>query len=166
MHLQPGQPAPALPARPTGAWHLVIFLRHVGCPFAENTVRSFRSWAGSHPQVQITAISHGTPQATERWLQAIGGAGPIQVLIDEPRALYKRWGLHPSGVWHFAGPCSLAGVVRLWFRGIHNRRASGTRWQRAGVFLINPQCRIAWVHVPESAEAFDWPPTSVLCAVD
>jgi AhpC/TSA antioxidant enzyme len=164
--LQPGQPAPLLPASDTRGFHLVIFLRHVGCPFAENTIRSYRQWAAQHPQVQVTAISHGTQEATERWLTAIGGAGPIQVLIDEPRGLYRQWGLQPSGFWHFAGPRSLAGVARLWFSGIFNRPASGTRWQRAGLFLLDQNRRIVWVHVPGSAEGFAWPPASLLIEGD
>lgn len=49
------------------------------------------------------------------------------------------------------------GVMRLWFKGIRNRMATGTRWQRAGVFLVR-EGRVVWCHVPGSAQEFELPP--------
>lgn len=164
MNSTPLLTPPPEPNHTTKPFHLVVFLRHVGCPFAEHTVRFYRQWAASHAQVHVTAISHGSPQATERWLRAMGGAGSLDIRIDQDRTLYRQWGLHPSGLWHFAGPRSLAGVVRLWFKGIFNRPASGTRWQRAGVFLLNQERQVVWAHVPESAEGFACPPETLLAA--
>ncbi|MEY4766090.1 MAG: hypothetical protein RI907_2763 [Pseudomonadota bacterium] len=146
------------PHEPTGPepLQLVAFLRHVGCPFAEHTVKRLRHWAEAHPEVGVTVVSHGDADVTQHWLQAIGGLGALRLVIDTDRQTHARWGLGESGLWHFAGPASLRGVVRLWARGIRNRDASGTRWQRAGVFLIE-HGRVQWLHVPRSAEGFRLP---------
>lgn len=148
----------------TGPRHvrLIAFLRHVGCPFAEHAVKRLRSWARTHPEVIVTVVSHGDNDATQRWLRGLGGLGALQLVTDPTRQLHARWGLGESGLWHFAGPRSLAGVAALWPQGIRNRDATGTRWQRAGLFLVANGV-ITWVHVPRSAEGWACPPDH-LCA--
>ena len=156
-----GERAPAFPWRNEGpADAVVAFLRHDGCPFAENTVKQLRSWAEDHPHVVVYLVSHGEPGVTGPWLESIGGTGSLQLIQDPSRALYAAWGLGYTRLWHFAGPASLAGVVRLWFRGIRNRSASGTRWQQAGMFLVEDGV-ITWRHIPASAENFALPPVAI-----
>jgi hypothetical protein len=99
----------------------------------------------------------GDADITDAWLAAIGGLGPLKWVHDPDRQLYGQWGLGFARLAHFGGLPSLLGVVRLWFQGIHNRGATGTRWQRAGVFLVRDG-RVAWLHVPASAQAFELPP--------
>lgn len=160
--LRPGLPVPT-PSGLTGAEpiQLAAFLRHVGCPFAEHTVKRLRDWAEAHPHVGVTVVSHGSPEVTDAWLQTIGGLGRLRLVVDPERQMHARWGLGESGLWHFAGPASLAGVVALWPRGIRNRDAAGTRWQRAGLFLVK-QGRVSWVHVPRSAEGLRLPAPHLL----
>jgi hypothetical protein len=137
-------------------WRLVAFLRHVGCPFAEHTVVRLREWALQHPEVAVFIVSHGDEASTRAWLSEIGGLGVAQLVLDPQRQLYGRWGLGYSSLWHFAGPRSLLGVIRLWRYGIRNRSASGTRWQRAATFVLDGE-RVAWVHRPGSAQALVLP---------
>ena len=61
-----GRPAPPLPgASPAlGRPRVVAFLRHVGCPFAELTMKTLDAASGRHPEVQFLAVSQGTPAAT------------------------------------------------------------------------------------------------------
>jgi AhpC/TSA antioxidant enzyme len=142
-------------------WRLVAFLRHVGCPFAEHTVVKLRAWAQAHPDVAVFIVSHGDTEPTRSWLATIGGTGRTQLVTDPQRRLYGRWGVGYSGLWHFAGPRSLLGVLSLWPQGIRNRSASGTRWQRAATFLLDGG-HVAWAHVPASAQELVLPPASVL----
>jgi hypothetical protein len=137
-------------------WRLVAFLRHVGCPFAEHTVLRLREWAQQHPEVAVFIVSHGDEASTHAWLSEIGGLGCAQLVVDTPRQLYGRWGMGYSSLWHFAGPRSLLGVVKLWRHGIRNRSASGTRWQRAATFLLDAD-RVVWVHRPASAQVLALP---------
>ena len=160
--VQVGQRVPSSPdLAATTPWRLVAFVRHVGCPFAEHTVKVLRVWAEAHPDVTVFVVSHGDPASTHAWLDAIGGAGRIRLVIDPTRGLHGQWGVGYARLWHFAGPRSLLGVMRLWTQGIHNRSASGTRWQRAATFLIGGD-RVVWRHQPSSAEGFSLPPDTLL----
>lgn len=156
-HLPPGSGAAAL--------QLLVFLRHVGCPFAEQAVRECRAWAARHPLVDVCVISHGDVEKTAAWLAAIGGIGRARVHVDEDRILHGQWGIGYAPFLHFGGAQSLWGVMKLWPHGVRNRSASGTRWQRSAMFLIR-QGRVRWLHVPSSAGAFALPPEAVLTAKD
>jgi hypothetical protein len=135
---------------------LIVFLRHVGCPFAENTVKQVRNWSATHSDTKIAIVSHGDEISTMNWLQSIGGQGPATLIIDESRTEYGHWGLGYSGLMHFMGPASLSSVVRLIFKGIINRSASGTRFQKSGMFLVKHKM-IVWCHVNASAEQLKLP---------
>ncbi len=145
-----------VPERPGSDNSLILFLRHVGCPFAEQAVREARIWKEHHPDVTVFVVSHGSAEATMAWLKVIGGAGGLEVLTDPQRDLYGAWGLGYSGGWHFMGIASLVGVVSLWPKGIYNRQASGTRWQRAGYFRVRSG-RLVWRCIPDSAQQFSLP---------
>jgi len=140
---------------------MVAFLRHVGCPFAELTVKRLRSWAAQHPTVAVFVVNHGDHATTQQWLQQIGGLGRLQLIQDPERQLYAQWGLGYSSFWHFAGLPSVLGVMRLTLQGIRNRDASGTRWQRSGMFLIKDD-KVVWQHIPYSAQEFVLPPPETL----
>lgn len=132
---------------------LVAFIRHVGCPFAERDIRALRCWAVANPDTSVYLVSHGGEVATMHWLNSIDGIEGLKLIIDESRELYGAWGLGYSNAWHFLGRKSLSGIVRLWFSGIRNRSASGTRWQRAGVFFIKDGI-VVWRYIPVTADEF------------
>jgi hypothetical protein len=147
-----GDPAPD--AEPLGQVYgpaVVAFLRHVGCPFAEATMRELSRVADVRPQVRWIAVSHASLDATDHWCSAVGASRRLELMIDEGRELYAAWGLGRSSLAHFAGPRSLAGVVREQRRGIRNRHPAGTRWQRAGTFAIDSHGAICWRHIPKHA---------------
>src|SRR5262245_55701405 len=98
---------------------VVVFLRHVGCPFAEATMRDMRDAAARSPEVEWIAVSQGTPAATERWCEAIGGCDGVRLVVDSDR--FAAWGLGRSSLGHFMGRRSLASVGRLARAGIRNR---------------------------------------------
>ena len=154
--LQPGDSAPYLavmePDRPR---YLVAFLRHVGCPFAEATVRQLRRLAGQYPEVQCILVSHGDGAVRARWLEKVGGAEGLTVVDDPERGLYGAFGVGYAGAGHFLGLRSLLGVVGLWFKGVRNRNASGTRWQKSATFLLDASRTVLWSHT--AAHAADVP---------
>jgi hypothetical protein len=140
-----------LPGRTGEGPAVIAFLRHTGCPFAEATLRALRDAAASHPEVEWVAISHAGPEATQRWCDAIGGHGEVEILLDVDRRCYAAWGLGRSSLGHFMGRRSLAEVARLARSGIRNRHPDGTRWQQAGTFAVDAAGVVRWRHLPEHA---------------
>ncbi|KAF6234435.1 hypothetical protein HO173_007468 [Letharia columbiana] len=70
---------------------IITFLRHCGCPFAEKTFLSFRAAASAHPSINFVAVSHSDQSATNRWLEAVGGADHVRIIVDSERELFARW---------------------------------------------------------------------------
>jgi hypothetical protein len=149
---QPGDEAPALPlAIGEGRPSVVAFLRHTGCPFAEQTMHLLVDAATRTPEVRWIAISHARADATERWCRAIGGADGVLVASDPSRRSYAAWGLPRTSIAHFLGRRSLAAVADLARRGVRNRHPHGTRWQSAGAFALDAQATVRWSSLPAHA---------------
>jgi hypothetical protein len=129
----------------------IAFLRHVGCPFAELTVRQLREAARAFPGLRFVVVHHGTDARAIDWFSKVGGLGRVQRIHDPQRRLYARWGLGRTSLMHFAGLSSVASLLRLLPRGIRNRAASGSRWQRAGHFLVSKEGTVLWTHLPSHA---------------
>jgi len=145
-----GEAAPGWPD-PGRSACVIAFLRHVGCPFAEATVRSMREVAALESDLDWWVVSHGSLEFSERWCGSFGGPGRVRVLEDESRGLYAAWGLPRSSAAHFLGVRSLLGVARLALRGVRNRQAAGTRWQTAGTFAVDASGIVRWRHLPSHA---------------
>ena len=135
---------------------LFVFVRHIGCPFAERDIKVSNTWAAAHTDVTVVVVTHGDIAVRDAWLNVIGGVQHLHFHHDPERTLYGQFGLGYSSVWHFMGPESLWGGMSLWRKGIRNRMASGTRWQRAGVFRVR-NGRLIWNAIPRSAQMFDLP---------
>lgn len=153
--LQVGDRAPTLRGREIEGRAVVVFVRHVGCPFAEATVDRLRDAASAEPGIGWWLVSHVAAEPTEVWLREIGGQRGFAVVADPGLEEYMRWGVGPSGWRHFLGLRSLRGVAALRRRGIVNRAPAGSRWQRAGAFAVTAGGVVAWVHRP--AHAADLP---------
>ena len=78
----------------------------------------------------------------------------MQVIVDEERELYARWGLGISDWWHVLSPSGLWSVVTLARgEGIKNRPTeSGSRWQTAGGFGVDGEGVVRWAWVAERAD--------------
>jgi hypothetical protein len=81
--------------------------------------------------VHCIAISHSSQGATQKWLDLIGGAWNVEVVIDEDRSIYAAWGLGLGSVWYLFNPTSqVAGFQNKGWLG--NRVAESI--QRTGTF--------------------------------
>ena len=84
---------------------VVVFLRCVGCAFAQKTFLNLRTLANRHAgEVTCIAVSHSSYQATQKWIDLLGGAWNVEVVIDEDRAVYAAWGLGLGSVWYVLNP--------------------------------------------------------------
>ena len=60
---------------------------------AEKTFRALADLSDKVPGVHCVAISHSSEEATDNWLPLVGGTWNVDVVIDEERDLYAKWGL-------------------------------------------------------------------------
>ncbi|KAI1246882.1 hypothetical protein MGN70_010767 [Eutypa lata] len=151
-----GQQAPVNPnlELPADKPTLIVFLRHCGCPFAEKTFRALTALSTAHKEVHFVAVSHSSPEATERWVVQVGGNWDVSVVVDYERELYAQWGLGVSSTWHVLNPMSLYRTIRLGKdEGIWNRTTeSGTRWQTSGAFAVDADGVVRWAKVAATAD--------------
>ena len=74
---------------------------------AQKTFLALRTLANRYASsLQCIAVSHSSPAATQKWLDLIGGAWNVQIVIDEDRAVYAAWGLGLGSVWYVFNPTS------------------------------------------------------------
>ncbi|KAI6091952.1 hypothetical protein F4821DRAFT_225918 [Hypoxylon rubiginosum] len=151
-----GEKAPVHPnlILPSDKPTVIVFLRHCGCPFAEKAFKNLTTLSTHHKDVHFVAVSHSSPEATERWVVQVGGNWEVEVVVDFERELYARWGLGISNTWHAVGPLTLWRTLQLGkAEGIWNRPTeSGNRWQTGGAFAVTKDGDVAWAKVAASAD--------------
>ncbi|KAI4603565.1 hypothetical protein KJ359_003381 [Pestalotiopsis sp. 9143b] len=134
---------------------LIVFLRHCGCPFAEKTFKALTAISSKYKdELHCVAVSHSSPEATERWVVQVGGNWEVEVVVDHEREMYARWGLPTSSTWHVLSPLSLYKTFQLGKQeNIWNRATeSGNRWQTAGAFGVDADGTVRCVQVAASAD--------------
>ncbi|KJK75436.1 hypothetical protein H634G_08799 [Metarhizium anisopliae BRIP 53293] len=121
---------------------------------AEKTFKTLTAVSEMQRDVHCIAVSHSSPEATERWIPQVGGAWHTDVIIDEGRDLYAKWGLGLSDTWHAFNPMALYSVYRLGAdEGIWNRPTeSGSRWQKSGAFAVDEAGMVRWRHISKTAD--------------
>ncbi|KAK8016195.1 hypothetical protein PG993_014384 [Apiospora rasikravindrae] len=88
---------------------VVLFLRCVGCAFAQKSFLALRTLANRHQgKITCVAVSHSSRDATRKWMDLLGGAWNVEVLIDEDRAIYAAWGLGLGSVWYMFNPTTFS----------------------------------------------------------
>lgn len=183
---------------------LVVFMRCVGCacmfllthsPFsssnrriktnqrdlaprkivAQKTFMALRSIANRHPDtMRCIAVSHSSAHATQKWIDLMGGAWNVEVVVDEDRSLYAAWGLGVASLMYLFHPAAqvqgwketgwlgdevaaavnrtqgLAARQRSAFDddddddGEDNSGVMGSKWQEAGAFAVDGKGTVIW----------------------
>ncbi|KAF8864161.1 hypothetical protein BDZ45DRAFT_701973 [Acephala macrosclerotiorum] len=142
-------PFPPKSGKPT----IVTFLRHCGCPFAEKAFKSLREQASEYKDINFIAISHSSQDSTTKWLESVGGAQDVDVIVDSERSIYAKWGLGVSSAWHILHPFSMWNAYKLGkSEGIWNRPTeSGNRWQTSGSWGVDDEGVVRWGGVSKTA---------------
>lgn len=72
---------------------------------AQKTFINLRTMANRYGDaLTCIAVSHASEQATKKWVDLLGGAWSVHVIVDEDRALYAAWGLGTSSMWYVLNP--------------------------------------------------------------
>ncbi|KAL9108597.1 MAG: hypothetical protein Q9227_006683 [Pyrenula ochraceoflavens] len=137
---------------PDGRPTIILFLRHVGCPFAEQTLLSLHKSSSQHPRIRFLAISHASPPATSAWLSRLNIPYPptssgVQILVDEERILYAQWGLGVSNTWHLMNPRTLQSLYKTGSgKGGAGEEGEGmgNRWQVGGCWGVDGRGVVRW----------------------
>ncbi|KAI1760310.1 hypothetical protein GGR53DRAFT_93213 [Hypoxylon sp. FL1150] len=86
---------------------VVLFLRCVGCAFAQKSFLALRDLAiKNQGRLTCIAVSHSSREATRKWIDLLGGAWNVEVVIDDERAVYAAWGLGLGSVWSMFNPAT------------------------------------------------------------
>ncbi|KAI1478226.1 hypothetical protein F4774DRAFT_169663 [Daldinia eschscholtzii] len=151
---------------------IVLFLRCVGCAFAQKSFLALRELAiTKQGKLTCIAVSHSSRDATRKWLDLLGGAWNVKVVIDEDRAIYAAWGLGLGSIWYMFNPTTqIQGWKEKGSLGIkvansiqrtgslrqgspsteptdENEGPStvmGNKWQQSGLFAIDAQGVVIW----------------------
>ncbi|KFA63048.1 hypothetical protein S40285_06389 [Stachybotrys chlorohalonatus IBT 40285] len=149
---------------------LVVFLRCVGCAFAQKTFLNLRAIANRYAgSIHCVAVSHSSQQATKKWIDLMGGAWTVQVVIDEDRSIYAAWGLGVGSMWYVFNPTTqmqgwketgwlgekVAGAIQR--KGNQTKAPTaneddddavnmtmGNKWQEAGAFAVDGKGTVIW----------------------
>ena len=115
---------------------------------------SLRQIASDNKDVTCIAVSHSEKEHTDKWLESVGGANAVEVIVDDQRQIYAAYGLGVSSFWHVLNPWSMSAVFKLG-RGdnIWNRPTeSGSRWQTAGVYGVDASGTIRYSHPSQATD--------------
>lgn len=78
----------------------------------------------------------------------------MEVVVDNKREIYGKYGLGIASFWHVLNPWSMGEVFRLAREEkIANRPTeSGTRWQTSGVFAIDSAGTVKYSHPSKTTD--------------
>ncbi|KAM5348990.1 hypothetical protein ACJ41O_008813 [Fusarium nematophilum] len=144
-----------------------------GRGIAQKTFINLRTLANRYGDaLTCVAVSHASPQATQKWVSLLGGAWSVRVVVDEERALYAAWGLGTGGMWYLFNPTTqvqgwketgwlgekVAGAIQKG-ETMKSQRSQdeeagdddegpstvmGNKWQEAGAFAVDGTGTVIW----------------------
>ncbi|KNG48650.1 thioredoxin-like protein [Stemphylium lycopersici] len=114
---------------------------------AEKLFLRLRTLANRYPSIRFIAISHCTPAATKTWLDKLGSAQNVDVIVDAERDLYALWGLGISTWSHVLHPRNGYNQVMLRKNeGVWGQQVGegACRWQLGGAYAVDGRGVVTW----------------------
>jgi len=120
----------------------------------EKVIVKLREMAEQNPEVQYIGISHSNQLATTNWLQDVGGAGKVEMVVDDSQESFSMYGLGLSSFWAVLNPSSLSAAINLGKTEGYSVRPteSGSRWQEAGIFAVDANGKIVYSHKAQTSD--------------
>lgn len=143
---QPGDRAPELlDENWTTAPHLVAFVRHCGCPFAQAEVESLGRALKAHPNVRIVIVAHSAEDVVQDWFDRVGKsnfpseAKDVRLVADPKFQIYANWGIGQMGYSGMLNTDMIKNLRALASQGIKNTQTGegSYRWQNSGGFAVD-----------------------------
>ncbi|KAL8292918.1 hypothetical protein RQP46_000612 [Phenoliferia psychrophenolica] len=156
-----GSPAP-IPAEfgitAYSAPTLIACVRHCGCPFAENEIRTLAKLSNEHPSLQVIVVAMSSEEDVPAWFKRIGGdefkdASRVKVIADPTRKVYAELGVGLLGWGGMFSGEMVANLKRLRSEGVVNTEtvAGSYRWQNSGGFAVGPDGLVKFAHIAKHA---------------
>ena len=138
------------PNRPT----LLVFLRHLGCPFSREMVKDVRVAAeraddvgrgdGRNRYPRVLFVHRSTPRQGGRFLGRYWPAAPA--VSDPAGDLYDAVGLGRARLGQVFGPAVWPCLIRAARKGHGPARPTGDVWAMPGLLLVSPAGRVVLRH--------------------
>ena len=132
---------------------LLIFLRHLGCPFSREIVADVRKAIAADPSYPTVLYVHlGTLDDGETFFAKHDPEA--RTIADEAGRLYEAFGIKRGSIGQLFGPAVIACGIRATRKGHRGSRPIGDPWMLPGMFVVEGD-RILWSH--EARHAADHP---------
>lgn len=146
----------------TSSPHIIAFVRHCGCPFAEKEVRQLGEISKKYESVRIVIIAHSDENVVQDWFTRIGEphfdtqaleSKRITVKSDPNYTLYNLFGIGQLGWTQLFTKQTFGLLKSLASEGIKNTQTGkgSNRWLNSGGFAIDHGGNVQWAKVAEEA---------------
>lgn len=116
---------------------LIVFLRHLGCPFCREILAEVRERKGRLDEQGVrVAFVHMGQEEQARPLFERFDLGDAHRVSDPDQRLYQAFRTRRGGPWALSSPYVLWRLLKLAIRGILPGRIVGDVWRLSGAFLV------------------------------
>jgi hypothetical protein len=145
LNLRPGTLGDQLDSRPT----LVVFLRHLGCPFSRELLTDLKGRAeGGDGFPPVLFVAMGTPAEVQSFAEGLWPGA--RVVSDPEQRLYRAFDVPRAGLGQLLGPKVWACGIRAIAKGHLGSKPIGDVMQMPA-FLVLDGTNVVWRHVPRHA---------------
>ena len=142
-NLRPGMLRDQVGARPT----LLVFLRHLGCPFCREWLAELRKSAAADPTFPAALFFHlGTPEQGDAFFSAF--APEVRAVSDPKQRFYKALGVPKAPAFQLLDPRVWACGIRASRNGHKAGKPVGNPFVMPGLFLVENEC-VTWKFIPD-----------------
>ena len=142
-NLHPGHLRDQLGNRPT----LLIFLRHLGCPFCREWLTELRESSAADPTFPAPVFFHlGTIEQGDAFFSAF--APEVRAVADPKQRFYKALGVPKAPVYQLLDPRVWACGFRASRDGHKAGKPVGDPFVMPGLFLVENE-QVTWKFIPD-----------------
>lgn len=146
----------------TSSAHIIAFVRHCGCPFAEKEVRQLGEISKKYESIRIVIVAHSEENVVQDWFKRIGESHfdknalknkRVIVKSDPNYNLFNAFGIGQLGWTQLFTKQTFGLLKELANEGIKNTQTGqgSNRWLNSGGFTVDHGGIIRWAKVAEEA---------------
>ncbi len=129
--------------QPSGA--LLVFLRHLGCPFCKEQVTALRLEIG----IPVFFVVGATVAEARQFREKV--RSPHEIIVDAERTLAEHFGVGRASLAQLIGPKVFARGFGAILRGHWVGLPLGDIWQLPGIIHLGADGEVAWEYIGDSA---------------